>query len=161
MDFIPFIALGVSIFALIISALSLWNSWRTRRSSEDAQLHNQTVSFEQRKQQVRQTIFETQLRLGEISNHLNRAERKLSLLEGEDALRIEVIKTHSDMITDVAAIRSRGQAALKAIIEMPSSPSTPARVTLEEIGGISDQLDKRVQGLFQQTQDVLKILDRK
>ena len=158
MNYIPWIALGVSVFALIISALSLWNSWRARRSSENAQHHTQIVAFGQRKQEIRHIIFETQQLLGESRDALNRAERELRHAEMTEADRVEISKTNSDLITAIAGAFDKQQACLKDLIDMPSSPSTDARLILEGVGGLANQLNKRVQDLLQRTQETLKLV---
>jgi hypothetical protein len=74
MNDIPLIALCVSsvlsVAAIVISVLSF-------RSSRRAQHHTQIVSFEQRRQEVRQILFEGQLMIGEINAEMNRALRTL------------------------------------------------------------------------------------
>ena len=85
-------------------------------------------------------------------------KRELPLLEVNELDRVKVIKAVSDMITDVAVIRDKQQANLENFIKIPSSPSTDARLRLEEIGGMSNQLNKRVQVLHQKTEDLLKIV---
>jgi hypothetical protein len=65
MDFTSFLALGVSVIALIISGLGF-------RLSRRAQHHTQIVSFEQRKQEFRQVFLEENLLVIQIEAELMR-----------------------------------------------------------------------------------------
>ena len=133
MQYIPWIALGVSIVALIISGLSFWNSWRARRSSEDAQHHTQIVTFEQSKQEIRQILLEQELLHEEIKRELDRTP-------DSDHLR--------DMIARVAIIRKTAEATIKLFDEVPSSPSTDVRLRLEQVRGTSIESKERLQVLL-------------
>ena len=145
-NYVPWIALGGSIIAIIISALGLWNSWRARKSSEDAQRHTQTVAFEQRRQEIRQTFFEGQLMLGEINAELNRV---IPLLKDTDSTWPS---GHS--IAEVATLRQRCRNFLENVVDrLPSSPSTQARVKLEEMGGEANLLNKDLQVMLKSVRD--------
>jgi hypothetical protein len=74
-----YITLGVSVVAIVFTALnsitsrqSLRNSQRALRVSQDAHRHTQIVTFEQRKQDVQQNLFDCHLLFGEVKDLLNR-----------------------------------------------------------------------------------------
>ena len=113
-------ALGASALAIVISALSLWNSWRARCASEDAQHHTQIVAFEQRRQEVREMFLEKQILTVEINANLNRFSDSEWLREKRSQL---------------AAMHLQNETFLKDFDAIPTSPSTEARLKLERIGG--------------------------
>src|SRR6059036_1794300 len=123
MGIIPLIALCVSGIALVISALSLWFSSR-------AQHHTQIVSFEQRKQEVRQIIFEGHLLLKELAGNLN---------QFPDSQKLR------DILGQMAILRHEHDSLLNEMDKIPSSPSTQARLKLEQVGGMAIQINKRIQ----------------
>jgi hypothetical protein len=124
MENIPLIGLSVSsvlsVAALIISGLSLWNARTPRRNSEDAQYHTQIVSFEQRKYDVRQILFQRQILTAEINGELNRFPDSKWLRE---------------KFSELAVVRYQNDKFLKDFDAIPSSPSTETRLKLERIGG--------------------------
>jgi hypothetical protein len=87
------IPLVLSVAALIISGLSPWNARTARRNSEDAQYHTQIVSFEQRKYDVRQILFQRQILTAEINGELNRFPDSKWLREKFSELAVGAIKT--------------------------------------------------------------------
>jgi hypothetical protein len=138
------ISLIVSGLAFVISALSLWFSWRAQR-------HSQIVSYEQRKQEVRQAFFEGQLMFGEINAELNRA--------------IPLFKDtgwpNASQIAEVAVLRHRCQNFLKNVVErLPSSPSTQARLKLEELGGEAILLNKDIQVMLKNVRDTNESIEK-
>jgi len=150
MNYIPLIAICVSsvlsVVAIVISALSLRNSRR-------AQHHTQIVSFEQRKQEVRQTFFEGQLMLGEINAELNRA---IPLFNDAGSMW-----PNADEIAEVAVLRHRCQNFLKNVVDrLPSSPSTQARLKLEEIGGEAILLNKDIQVMLKSVRDASQTIEK-
>jgi hypothetical protein len=142
MEYIPLIALCVSsvlsAIAIVISVLSLRNSRRALRSSEDAQLHTQIVTYEQRKQEVRQLILEQSILNGEIDAELSRIPDSIWLRE---------------KISQVAIIRDRTENTLKNFDAIPSSPSTDARLTLEQLGGHAIWAHKSLQTFLKVLRD--------
>ena len=160
MDYIPFIALGVSIAALVISALSLWFSW-------GAQHHTQIVSFEQRRQEVRQIFLEGQLIVGERNDELNRAilvsENQLIVGKMSEPLKrkfLESIKIVRGGITQNTLVRHEYETVLRELDQIPSSPSTQARLDLERLGGAAIQMKNRVQAQqLKELRDALQALD--
>ena len=120
----PLIALCVSsvlsAIAIVISVLSLRNSRRALRSSEDAQHHTQIVSFEERKQEVRQLIREQGIFNDEIDAELKRIPDSPWLRE---------------RISECAILRDRTQGTLKNFDTIPTLPGTDARVILEQLKG--------------------------
>ena len=66
MEYMPVIAVIISILALVVSGLSLWVSW-------GAQYHTKIVTYEQRRQQVQQILLEGQILAGQSSNECYRA----------------------------------------------------------------------------------------
>jgi hypothetical protein len=148
MNDIPLIALCVSsvlsVVAIVVSALSLSFSWR-------AQHHTQIVSYEQRKQEVRQSFFEGQLMLGEINTELNRAIP----LSGDAGW------PNASQIAEVAVLRHRCQNFLKNVVErLPSSPSTQARLKLEELGGEAILLNKDIQVMLKNVRDTNQAIEK-
>ena len=83
---IPFIALGISGIAITISALSLWVSWRNQH-------HTQIVSFEQRRQEVRQSFFDGQLLVAELHDELKRGLTIAEVHPGKSFKRSEVYRS--------------------------------------------------------------------
>ena len=126
MNYIPLIAICVSsvlsVVAIVISALSLRNSRR-------AQHHTQIVSFEQRKQEVRQILFEILVMLREANDELNR------------------VTDNKDLIILVALARHKYDVLLKSLDRVPPTPSTQARLDLEQLGGSAIAMNKEVQTL--------------
>ena len=142
MEYIPLITLCVSsvlsAIAIVISVLSLRNSRRALRSSEDAQHHTQIVTYEQRKQEVRQLILEQSILNGEIDAELSRIPDSIWL---------------RDKISQVAIIRDRTESSLKNFDAIPSSPSTDARLALEQLGGHAIWAHKTLQQFLKVLRD--------
>jgi hypothetical protein len=114
MNYIPLIALCVSsvlsVAAIVISALSFRSSWRAQR-------HSQIVSFEQRRQEVRQILFEGQLMIGEINAEMNRG-----LINAETLPDPDIPILARETISRLDAITRQRREALKILEELPSSP---------------------------------------
>ena len=136
MNYVPWIAIGISVLALVVSALSLWNSWHARRSSEDAQNHTQIVSFEQRKQEFRNMLVAENVLFVQITT-------ELSWFPDSELLR--------NMVSEFAELRHQSEAILKIFDTIPTSPSTHSRLQLEETGALITISHKSYQ-------DFLKIL---
>jgi hypothetical protein len=151
MNYIPLIALCVSsvlsVAAIVISALSFRSSWRAQR-------HSQIVSFEQRRQEVRQILFEGQLMIGEINAEMNRG-----LINAETLPDPDIPILARETISRLDAITRQRREALKILEELPSSPSTQARLQLEEIGGTAIKINTRVQAVLKQVPDVNKTIE--
>jgi hypothetical protein len=136
MDYLPLIAIGISVFSLVIAGLSFWNSWRARHSSEDAHHDIQIVKFEQRKQELRQFFLEEEILHAEIDNELNRLPDSKWLRE---------------QISCFAIICQEREDSLKEFDAIPASPSAEERLRLEQIGG-------KIIATHKATQTFLKVL---
>lgn len=144
MEYIPFIASA----ALVVSALSLWVSWRARH-------HNQIVSFEQRRQEIRQILLEGQIIAVQSINEWNRgiaiSERQLIIGKMSESLArkfVEVANIVRDGIARKDVTRHQYDEILKDLEQMPPSPSTQARLDLERIGGTAIKLKNELQEQF-------------
>jgi hypothetical protein len=160
---VPLIALCVSsvlsIAALVISFLSYRNSRRAQRSSEDAHHHTQIVSFEQRREEVRVILFESQLHLGAINDCASLINRMIPLAAGVDEeTRARLTKTYCDLITETAEKGDLLKSALKALDDLPASPSTESRILIEKARGIMERDFKNVQELSRVVQETSKVL---
>lgn len=113
------VALGVSIAAFVVSLLSFSTSW-------DGQRHNRIVSFEQRRQEVRQTLLEGQLLLAQSDEIVRAAIRDANDTVSRDK--------HADVLHDLAVLRGELEAFLKEFDQIPASPDTKARLALERVG---------------------------
>ena len=123
MDF-PLIALWISsvlsVIAIIIAALSLQNSRRAQRTSENAQHHTQIVSFEQRKQEFRQVFLEENLLVIQIDAELKRFPDN---------------EWRREKFSQLTASQNLKETVIKDFDRIPSSPATEARLKLEDLGG--------------------------
>jgi hypothetical protein len=120
----------VSVTALLISVLNY-------RSSRDAKHHTQIVTFEQRKQEVRQTLFEGQLLFAEITKELNQFENPTNASKNRGRKPSE---SHADPPRIIYYGRSpprQQQNLLQRLDKVSPSASTEDRLLLEELGGLS------------------------
>jgi len=113
MDFTSFPALGVSVIALIISGLGF-------RLSRRAQHHTQIVSFEQRKQELRQVFLEENLLVIQIEAEL---------------MRFPDNEWRREKFSQLTASQKLNEGLIKDFERIPSSPDTEARLKLEDLGG--------------------------
>ena len=132
LDLIPLIALVVSslfsIVALFISYRSYRNSKLARRSSEEAQYHTQVVEYEKCRTELRQVVAQTQLLFREIAkNELYREFR-----DTQD-------------LSHLANSLRKMETGLPHYYEIPPTPSTGHRITLEQIRAIAIELQTYVQ----------------
>jgi hypothetical protein len=146
MEYIPHIIPGI---ALMISALSYWNSREALRISRDTQHHTQIVSYEQLKQKVRLTIFDTALLLAEISEEQHQAEGFIlrSKIDGDmtEEKRAEISQIMRATITTIEIQRHDYQDVLTRLERLPPSHSTEARLILEELDGFATQVKKSIE----------------
>jgi hypothetical protein len=170
MNDIPLIALCVSsvlsVAAIVISALSLRNSWRAQRSSEDVQHHNQIVSFEQRRQDVREIFLEGQLIAGERSDELNRAilisENQLIVGKMSEQLKrkfLEATKIVRDGVAHNAVVRHEYETVLERLDRIPPTPSTQARLDLEGLRGAAIRMKNEQQALLEKMRNAIQSLE--
>jgi hypothetical protein len=135
------------------------SSWFNRR-------HTKIVSFEQRRQEVRQIFFEGQLIAGEKSVELNRAmsicENQLIVGKMSEQLKrkfLEGAKISSTGIADNAVVRQEYAAVLKQLDELPSSPSTQARLDLERLAATGIRMKNEQQAKLKELRDAVQSLE--
>jgi hypothetical protein len=126
-------AITVSIIALILSAVSLWHSC-------DAQRHTRIVSFEQRKQEIRQIMHETRTLVAEMYEEVRNAT-----IEEKDPERR---KLHADNLTDITLIRDEFDSVLKHFEREPSTASTQDRLDLEQLATSAIRNNRNAQTLL-------------
>jgi hypothetical protein len=135
MDFTSFLALGVSVIALIISGLGF-------RLSRRAQHHTQIVSFEQRKQEFRQVFLEENLLVIQIEAELKRSPDN---------------EWRRDKISQLTASQERNKSLIKDFERITSSPATEARLKLEDLGGKIMVSNNTLKTLLKMLQDTKQI----
>jgi hypothetical protein len=128
------VAIGVSIVALAVSIVSLWSSCEVQR-------HNRTVTFEQRRQDVRQLILQGQL----LSQQMNQ-EVRAALREEQDPVRREVL---ADVLHEVNGLLGNFEQLIKGFEAIQATPDTSERLALERIGGKALDVNQRAQRVME------------
>ena len=150
MAYVPLIALIVSsllsLAAIIISIVNTRYTWRTRQDTE-------TVAFEQRKQEVRTILLQSELRLVQVGFRLQE-------LEGEVKQRFPVKfdEKISVVMAKFTSMKGKLESVLKQFDTVGSSPSTEARLKLEDVAGKAIAAHEYGKALQNTTEETLQTI---
>jgi hypothetical protein len=112
----------------------MWFSW-------DAQRHDHIVSYEQRRQDVRQSLLESQLRFVEANSILIDAIK--------DEKKSERRETSAKLLSELTELRGDLDQAIKGVDQLPASAATQARLELERMAPAAIRISKKAHTLLQ------------